>query len=418
MSFVDELTEGGELRAMWKLKGQGDEWERVKRSTLVFAFFNFFVVALTGLFLRSLPFWTYPLDAHHFLHGHSHFAFGGWLLPLLSWAIMQYLPGLAKKISPGRWMQINAGLILSAWGMLLSFPFQGYGPVSIAFSTASLGFSAWMAWLLNRASRGMREEIPVRFLRAGLFYLLLSAMGPFALGPLSANGLAGSAWYFDAIYFFLHFQYNGWFIFALLAVGYAIPGQEAAGRGRVVFYLMHAACLPAYFLSMLWHKPGLFFHLAGGMAAVLQLGAFGFLLHDLLRLRKKQNQRRLLILALAAFGLKLLLQLLSAFPLFAALAATQRPFVIAYLHLVLLGVISLCGFAFAALAQPVFASRLKSIVPFFLFGFISTELLLVASAFGAQYAFVIPHRELLLFLCSLPLPVFGFLAWRAVIGDQ
>ena len=403
---------------MWIVKGQVNEWERVKRATLAFAFFNFFVVALTGLFLRSLPFWTYPLDAHHFLHGHSHFAFGGWILPLLSWAIMHYLPRLAQKIAPVRWMQINAGLVLSAWGMLLSFPFQGYGPVSIAFSTASLGCSAWMAWLLNRASRGMRKEIPVRFLRAGLFYLLLSAMGPFALGPLAANGLAGSAWYFDTIYFFLHFQYNGWFIFALLAVGYSVAGQEAAVRGRAVFYLMHAACLPAYFLSMLWHKPGLFFHLAGGMAAVLQLIAFGFFLRDLVKVRNRSKLRLLFSFVLAAFGLKLLLQLLSAFPLFAGLAAAQRSFVIAYLHLVLLGVISLCGFALVALAHPVFASRLKSIVPFFLFGFISTELLLVAGAFGAQYAFALPHRDLLLFICSLPLPVFGFLAWRAVMSEQ
>ena len=56
----------------------------MKKQWLRVAFFNLFLVACIGVILRykiafSLPF----IDQKHLLHGHSHFAFSGWITHVL-----------------------------------------------------------------------------------------------------------------------------------------------------------------------------------------------------------------------------------------------------------------------------------------------------------------------------------------------
>src|SRR5215213_109055 len=83
---------------------------------------NLFLIAVLGLILRSYSFTAIPLDYKNLLHGHSHFAFGGWVMPILIWMIMQYFPELVMKIPFPHWRNIVVMVLLSAYGMLLSFP--------------------------------------------------------------------------------------------------------------------------------------------------------------------------------------------------------------------------------------------------------------------------------------------------------
>ncbi len=48
--------------------------------------------------------------------------------------------------------------------------------------------------------------------------MVLSTLGVWSMAPLLANGLSGTEWYYWSIQFFLHFQFNGWFWFAALAL--------------------------------------------------------------------------------------------------------------------------------------------------------------------------------------------------------
>jgi len=109
---------------------------------------------------------------------------------------------------------------------------------------------------------------------------------------------------------------------------------------------MAAATVPAYILSTLWAKPGYLLNIIGAASGIVQCFCFVVLL-TLVRPILTEIKRTftspsfvLLIIALSGFGLKLLLQLVSAFPAIAQMAYELRPIVIAYLHLVLVGVIT------------------------------------------------------------------------------
>ncbi|MFL5808534.1 MAG: hypothetical protein ACJ749_03380 [Flavisolibacter sp.] len=383
------------------------------------AFINLFIVALIGLTLRSYPFFHIPFSYKNLLHGHSHFAFGGWIMPLLIWLITRYFPELCAGVPFKHWRNIVFMIFFSAYGMLASFPFQGYGPVSISFSTISVLAGFYLAWVIWRSSKQERQITSVRFLNAGLFYLVLSSIGPFATGPLAALGYAGTPLYFNAIYFFLHFQYNGWFSFVILAVLVKIlEEKQLAKNANSSFILLHLACIPTFFLSILWNHPGHLFNLIGGLAALIQIAAFIFLIPNLRSLNTGKNLINLLIrLALFGFIIKLVLQLASAFPLVADIAFLNRNFIIAYLHLVLVAFVSLSGIAFVLKLEPsLLSTQMKAGISIFIFSSITSEVLLITEPIGRYLNFSIPFLPNLLFYFSCFFPVSAL--WMALLVNR
>src|SRR5690349_1019410 len=113
---------------------------------LKLAFFNLFLVASLGLLLRSFSFNDIPLNYKFLLHAHSHFAFGGWIMPLLIWLILRYFPEYSARVGSVHWRNITGIIFFSAYGMLSSFPFQGYGVISIIFSTLSIISGFYLAF--------------------------------------------------------------------------------------------------------------------------------------------------------------------------------------------------------------------------------------------------------------------------------
>ena len=103
------------------------------------AVFNLLLVALLGIILRykivfSLPF----VNQKFLLNAHSHFAFAGWISQALMVCITAYI---RRHLQPFRWRKYRNLLIanlVTAYGMLLSFPITGYATVSIIFSTLSI----------------------------------------------------------------------------------------------------------------------------------------------------------------------------------------------------------------------------------------------------------------------------------------
>ncbi|HEY9364150.1 MAG TPA: hypothetical protein VIQ00_12865 [Chitinophagaceae bacterium] len=389
----------------------------LQQRLLNYSFFNFFLVSALGLLMRGVPLLnSFPLPFKNLLHAHSHFAFGGWVMPVLIWMIIQYFPSIAPKVGATHWRNIIFLVLFSAYGMLASFPFEGYALVSILFSTLSVLAGFYLATVLWKASNDEKQKTSVRFLRAGLVYLVLSSIGPFATGPLIAMGMQGNPVYFNAIYFYLHFQYNGWFTFAVLAVLYTMLEKNAiAENGRKVFMLFNISCLPAFFLSTLWNHPNGIFYIAGASAGLLQLAGTFYLIKDY-RLLKIKNSfvKNILVIAIIAFAMKNILQSLSAVPFIAEMAYNSRNFIIAYLHLVLLGFISL--FAIAAVLnanKDLVNTSFKMFFSIFLISFIVTEALLAVQATGIVYNFYLPSFSLIIFYASCLFPIAIFcMYWK------
>ncbi|RYZ23597.1 MAG: hypothetical protein EOO16_04160 [Chitinophagaceae bacterium] len=345
--------------------------ERLSRRLLRWSFANLLVVALLGLLLRAVPFLRpLPFAYGNLLHGHSHFAFGGWVQPVLLALLLRNFPVLSAAVPMRHWAAVSVLLVGAAWGMLLTFPVQGYGTASIAFSSLSLAAGIYEAVLVWTALRREPPSPAQSFMKWGFIWMTISAIGPFATGPIAVFNGIDSPLFRDAVYFYLHFQYNGAFTFLVLAL---LLKTHVSRRAKSVFLLFNAAVVPAFALSVLWHSPGIALNIAGAAAGITQLAGFALLL----LLLAPRLSRLLPVVSIAALGLKLVLQALSALPEIALMAAAQRNFVIAYLHLVLLGFISCFAFSRAG-KSPRF--RLGGFI--FLTGFFFSEAILVLNAFG------------------------------------
>ena len=151
------------------------------------------------------------------------------------------------------------------------------------------------------------------------------------------------------LYYFLHFQYNGWFFFACAGLfsSYLNLGQISLRIQKAIFWLFAAACVPAYFLSALWLPMSSLAYLLVVLSAVAQAFGGSLLIYWVIKKRSffqtqlGSDSRWILILSGIALCIKLFLQLASTIPSLSSFAFGFRPIVIGYLHLVLLGLITL-----------------------------------------------------------------------------
>lgn len=375
------------------------------RLLLKFALFNLLIVASTGLLLRGVVIYPfYPLSLENLLHGHSHFALGAWVTPLLLWALSFYFPEIRYGIAFRQWRTIVWPLIISGYGMLIAFPLQGYGGISILFSTVSILATCYFSVLVWRVL-GTRKDVHALLLKASIVFLLVSSAGPFATGPLAVYGFKGTHLYYNAVYLYLHFQFNGWFLFAILAMMYRHANGNCTERyARPGLGLALTGCVLSLFLSFLWTKPDSMYYIIGGVGALHQVAGVIMLLRSTDNAGEKPFAMRLKTIAITAILLKCMLQVASAVPWLAEIAYLQRSLLVAYLHLFMLGIVTTFGFLTmyrAGLRKPSF----RVPVSIFLTFFIITEAGLVLQGLKDYTAIHILNLPGWMFFLSIPFPL-------------
>jgi hypothetical protein len=345
------------------------------------------------------------LPQKNVLNAHSHFAFAGWLSQILMVLMVRYLGKQDNAINLTKYNRLLIANLVTAWGMLLTFPWEGYGLLAIIFSTLSIFVSyafAIVYWRdLNRLPASAVSHL---WFKAALLWSAISSAGAYALALMMATGAQHERWYLAAIYFFLHFQYNGWFFFACAGLLYS--GNATITREeRYTFYLMALACLPAYLLSILWSHLPLPAYIITCLAAFMQIVGWGLMFHQLQKGRIRALQgisdtaRFLFLFALIAGSIKFLLQAASLHPGLADLAYGFRPIVIAYLHLVLLGLLTMFIFAYLKSSGLIIpgAWRRNGIIVF-VSGIVIQEVLLLIQGVMAMATRSVPFiNEALLF---------------------
>lgn len=314
------------------------------------AILNFLVLASVGVILRYKILFPLPwIDHKHLLHGHSHFAFAGWVSLALYVAILHVLQ--PNEVQQKQFSRLLWAQQLSSYGMLFTFPFTGYAAASITFSTLSILVSFWftrVAWGMIKRNTTLTFE--KKWFYAGLICNVISAAGTFALAYLMLNKIMHQSWYFGSVYFYLHFQYNGWFLFTIMGLLFAYTANQMSDRQTVLsnrfFFLLITALFPAWFLSMLWMRIPHWVHYAGIAAAILQLAALYLFVKLFAALKQKVKDTInpqatwLWLFSILAFAAKNILQAFSAIPELNKYAFGIRPVVIGFLHLVLLGFVS------------------------------------------------------------------------------
>lgn len=339
----------------------------------------FLIIQLIGIFLRSLSLWTQGVNYKFVLYGHTHTALTGWVYGILFIALLHFLPQELQAKKSYRWLYWATQL--GVLGMLISFPLQGYKAISIVFSTGVILLQYAFCWRLWRDGKQLKG-IAWTAIKWSLFFLTLSSLGPWSLGPLMLK-FPGSNWYFLAIYFYLHFMYNGFFNFAILGLliqwwGRLEADIENLSLRRAIQWLAWS-CLPAYTLSTLWIEPPLWVWLIAGISALAQFIGLLYLLvwmgkNIVVIKRLAVWPRALLSISLLALVAKIGLQTITALPYFARLAYEVHPFIIGYLHLTFLGFVSF--FLLSWLLSKEYLKLHKSGLSLLLLGFLLSEIIL------------------------------------------
>ncbi|WP_217606569.1 hypothetical protein [Chitinophaga sp. GbtcB8] len=327
-----------------------------ERSWLTIALINLSVVALLGLLLRSKILFPIPaINFGYLLHAHSHFAFTGWItLCLLTLMTYRILP--EKYNSQPRYKWLLAGILLSAVGMLLSFPFQGYAFFSILFSTLSILVSYVFSWFFIKDLLKTRPRKPVIILAvSSLVAMVLSSVGPFTLAYMMASHSVNALLYRDAIYTYLHLQYNGFFtlgIFTLFVHHLGHSSAKVPERSLNHFAtFLSVSVLPTLALSYLWHFPNAVIRtiaVAGCGCLVVTLVSFIVMMRSAKEALKTVGPftKKIGVLSMIAFAVKTAVQIFIVFPAIGEMVFSNRPVIIGYLHLVMLGFVTLYLFAY------------------------------------------------------------------------
>lgn len=318
-----------------------------------FSIFNLMLVALLGLFMRYKILFEFPLlDQKSLQHSHSHFAFAGWVTHTLITLLIAFLQkqDTLHKIAFKKYNLIIIANLICSYVMLISFIMQGYGAISITFSTLSIFVSYWFTFVFFKDCKQLETpSIATKWFKAALFFNVISSLGTFALAYMMATKNIHQNEYLASIYYYLHFQYNGWFFFACmgLLLDYLRVTIYSKRIYSQSFVLLFWSCIAGYFLSTLWLDLPLLIYILTAISAIVQVVVWYLLFKTIFKENKSifvnlPNYLKYLILFISfALSAKFLLQLGSTVPAISKLAFGFRPIVIAYLHLILLAIISL-----------------------------------------------------------------------------
>lgn len=373
---------------------------------------NLLIVAALGVTLRYKILFPLPfIDQKHLLHGHSHFAFAGWITQALMALLVSYLVKQQLPVSLKKYNTLLYANLITAYGMLIAFPIEGYGLFSIIFSTAAIFISyafAIIYWYdLNKLDKRSAAHA---WFKAAVLFNALASIGAFALTIMMINKVVHQNWYLAAEYFYLHFQYNGWFFFACMGLLTAFVSRNTSSHTELknIFRLFAFAAGPAYFLSALWMNIPLWVYILVILAAVAQVAGWIWYIRlmrknwQLLKPKLSVTSRYVLSCSAVALCVKLLLQLGSTIPSLSDLAFGFRPIVVGYLHLVLLGVISLFILG-SMFSEDHFQQSKTAITGVFVFtgAVILNEVLLMIQGVAAITYTSVPFINEFLFVTSL-----------------
>ncbi len=311
-----------------------------------FALVNFCIVAVLGVIMRYKILFSLPwLDQKHLQDAHSHFAFYGWITTAIYILLTDYLRKTMPNVSMKKYRALIIVNVVSAFAMLATFIYGGYFWASIAASTAALLCSFVFAGVFYKDTARLRDASKIWF-RSALFFAVISSFGVFNLAYMKMSGTVSQSMYLASEYYFLHFQYNGFFIFS--CIGLLLFSMKEAGavltkkENNILFFLMFFGCLVGFGLSVLWMEmPAWVFALIIITTVGQTIGAV--MLYKYVRkhwtnlvVKWSPMHRFVLMYAGFAFAVKTLLQLGSNVPAISQFAFGFRNVVIAYLHLVLL----------------------------------------------------------------------------------
>jgi hypothetical protein len=251
--------------------------------------------------------------------------------------------------------------------------------------------------------------------------MVLSTLALFYVAFFLASGKTDMAFYYGAVQFFLHFQFNGWFIFAVLGLVFrlfeSLEIQFSIKKAKTFYYLLVISCVLTYLLAITWSTPMQILFWINSIGVGIQAVALIFFISIIYSAKSKIKASlkswpyNLLTISFLAFCGKILVQTAVIVPYIATVAYTIRNYVIGFVHLILLACISCVILGLSSRLNWVDINRVvpKSGLFLFLSGIILTELMLFVQGtmFWGSVGFMPYYYELLTaFSVLVPLGIF------------
>ncbi|WP_428740949.1 hypothetical protein [Tenacibaculum sp.] len=282
-----------------------------------------FLGAIIGLVLRYA--FTGSIANFPFkfvLHSHSHVMLLGLLFNALIVLLFTRFTNGIDKTSYLLYIALQVCVAI----LLIGFVLQGYAFVTILFSTIHLWISYWLVIRLWRHLKG--EKTTIVLIKSGIVFHFISSIGPYALGPLMALKMQTSPWYQQAIFFYLHFQYFGSFFLWMLAILFQ-KTTISLSKTQIILIVTSLILLYAHSLKYSFNHSAI--QIAGSIGAGILIIALFKLKNSFLH---QKLQYQLLFGTLLFIGI---LNGLGSIPYFSNLVVSNRFMLIAWLHLLFLG---------------------------------------------------------------------------------
>ena len=374
------------------------------------ALFFFVISAIYGWSMRLYKVVDFiEIPYHSILQAHSHVTFLGWaFLAVISIVGVAFYQEIDIK---SNYLKVVFGIMsFTLLGLLISFPLQGYKLFSILFLSSFLIASYFYLARILKLLKGL-STLSSRFIRTGIWYYYLSSIGIWAIAFIVTN-FGKIDLYFNAIYFYLHFLYNGFFTFVLfgLLIKY-IENREGSvinKSARLFYWLTNLACIPAYTLSLLWREVPSFVVYVAILSALIQLISIFYFIkirRFFIRVLKYKTETRLVNIVFLSYFFKISIQFLSAFPTIVKQAVLFKSyFIIGYIHLYTLGFMSLFIILFTLMFTNVKGHKLGLYL--FVLGVFLSEFLLFSQGTALSiFRLGIENIDFWLLLVSSLLPI-------------
>ena len=370
---------------------------RRKDNWITCSILNFCIVSIIGFILRSKIIFFLPIiNYNHLLESHFHFAFGGWMtLILMVLSVYELLPASLYKKAFYQW--IFGIITITSWITLLTQYFDGNSLSTKLFSTAFILTTFIYSWIFIRDIKKANVSKAVQLLAiSSLVSLILSSVGPLALDYLFALKSQNAILYRNALYTYLHFQYNGFFtlaVFSLIFHKIKWEINSSSDHNIYRFSILLVISIPtSLFLTYLWQNPITLFRLVaicGSVSILLTLIFFLIILPSLFKIFHKAEPvvKYIMFLAFSSFVLKMFLQSFTIIPKIGDAVFGNRPIIIGFLHLVFLGFVTLfiLGYIMFSQIQNIRSGFARLALLVFSTGVILTETILMAQGLGAMF---------------------------------
>ena len=321
------------------------------RKDIQWAFLYFIITILLGLSLRVSYIADVFFNIRHVTHSHSHIGLLGWIYTILSSLICQYF---LRETDRKPYFILFLCTQFCILGMLFSFPFGGYFLYSIIFSSLFIICTYWFSIFFLKRSKKYNfirfsisksvdvendKRLSLKFVHWGIYFLILSSIGIWLLPVAIVKAGKGSDWYNSALYFFLHFQYNGWFLavlFGLLVGEIEHKSLLNSKRLKGALYNFVIGTIGSVTLSWVGFFNEPILYIIGNISGFLLLASIFELYRAYMQLEKPAFLMQMFLLLCM---LKTIFMFLGSFPWIAEVVLPNREFVISYLHFTFLGVI-------------------------------------------------------------------------------